>query len=210
MPNWCHNRIHFTGMKKDMDDLMDKIVVPPAEREPVDPLTRIGGSSHFADNAIDLTRARPRPDDIGDNWYQWSVEHWGTKWAPDMTLVSAGVHEVEMVGDSAWGPPSELVRFITGHFMLGAVITFDEPGMEFAGAEAYVWGKLVYDGCFRYENVPGIENARPDWDADDYYDKYDTFQTEVFRETESHEDAAHACLLEVWAKNVAGKEEVTA
>lgn len=207
MPNWCHNRIHFTGLPADLNDLRKKIFVPPAEREPVDPLSKIGGSSQFVDGAIDLTRVRPRPDDIGDNWYQWSVDHWGTKWAPDVNLVFSAVHEFEVAGDSAWGPPSELVRFITEQFHLGAVITFDEPGMEFAGAEAYVRGKLVYDGCFRYENVPAIEKARPDWDADDCYDKYDTFQTEVFRETESHEDAAHDCLLEAWSKNVAGKKE---
>jgi hypothetical protein len=196
MPNWCHVRIHFAGLPADLNDLRKKIIVPPAEREPVDPLTKIGGSSHFADGAIDLTRVRPRPDDIGDDWYWWSVNNWGTKWAPDVNLVSSGVHEFEVAGDSAWGPPSELVRFISEQFHLWAVVTYDEPGMCFAGAEAYRDGEKVYDGHFDYDDV---ELPEVDWNADNCDEQYDDFAFAVLREIEIREDAAHAFLLEVTA-----------
>lgn len=163
MPNWCSIRVTFRGDPSDVRELRQKITVPEAEREPVDPMERIGGGPDVIDGAIDLTRVRPRPDDIGGDWYAWSVNNWGTKWAPDVNLVIDVMGEIEVAGDSAWGPPSELVRFITEQFHLAAVMTYDEPGMEFAGAEAYRDGEQLYDGHFDYENVPEIDNARPDW-----------------------------------------------
>jgi len=111
-------------------------------------------------------------------------------------LVFSAVHEFEVAGDSAWGPPLELVRFISEQFHLWAVVTYDEPGMGFAGAEAYRDGEQVYDGGFDYDDV---ELPEVDWDADNCDEQYDDFAFAVLREIEIREDAAHAFLLEVTA-----------
>lgn len=61
----------------------------------------------------------PQPEGIGDGWYHWSIENWGTKWGTYDTKV----HELGGDGSpiliefqSAWGPPSpSTMRKITDY-----------------------------------------------------------------------------------------------
>jgi len=73
-------------------------------------------------------------------------------------------------------------------------MTYDEPEMCFAGAEAYRDGEKVYDGHFDYDDV---ELPEVDWDADNCDEQYDDFAFAVLREIEMREYAALTCLLEV-------------
>jgi hypothetical protein len=78
----------------------------------------------------------PKPKDIGDGWFDWCVNNWGTKW--DIGGDSHGLkatrvgNQVSCTFDSAWSPPIGLYEELDRlGFMVDA--TYFEPGMAYCG-----------------------------------------------------------------------------
>lgn len=93
-------------------------------------------------NDADGTARLPTPAEtqelhrIGyNNWYDWSCEHWGTKWnAYNQKLTDLDDERLIITFDTAWGPPEPVIEalkekfphaHITGHYV--------GEGNEFAG-----------------------------------------------------------------------------
>jgi hypothetical protein len=90
MPNWIRNKLFIHG---------------PTEQVKQCTLDIGTDTEH-----ISFEKILPRPKDIGDNWYDWSVENWGTKWDVSET------HEDEngyICFDTAWSTPVELICFLS-------------------------------------------------------------------------------------------------
>jgi hypothetical protein len=102
MPNWCENVVTFTG-----------------PREKLDALIKGAGKGEL------LNTIRPMPESVfrgnvgtaereehgTNNWYDWSVEHWGTKWDVGECSVEDDGESVTFHFDSAWSPPVEAYRY---------------------------------------------------------------------------------------------------
>jgi hypothetical protein len=78
------------------------------------------------------------------DWYDWCVKNWGTKWDAD-GLKRDEVGEYSYA--TAWGPfGNNLIAALSRKYpTLSFVITYDEPGMGFAGVMAARGGKIVMD-----------------------------------------------------------------
>ena len=109
-----------------------------------------------------------------DNWYDWCNTNWGTKWG-DYETQSDGIEHIseykypvledgskdyensfkELTGesslqfsyDTAWGPGAEeLANAICKQFpTLRGFISYEEPGMCFAGNLVFQNGKIISD-----------------------------------------------------------------
>ena len=55
---------------------------------------------------ISFEKIHPRPKDIGDGWYDWCVENWGTKWDVSETFEDENGY---ICFDTAWSTPIELI-----------------------------------------------------------------------------------------------------
>jgi hypothetical protein len=123
MPNWCENVVTFTG-----------------PREKLDALIKGAGKGELL-NAI-----RPMPESVfrgnvgtaereehgRNNWYDWSVEHWGTKWdVKDVDIDDEG-ESVAFRFDSAWSPPVEAYRYAEDQG-LAVDAKYCETGFYFIG-----------------------------------------------------------------------------
>jgi hypothetical protein len=83
-----------------------------------------------------------------NNWYDWNIEHWSTKWSPD-------VHSVDVDGclatvgyQTAWAPAEKLVRQLSKLYPdLVFVEAYLEEGMGFWGANTYVGGECAHQYC---------------------------------------------------------------
>lgn len=121
MANWCQNRLTITH-----DD--------PAM------VTRFVDAYNHSRVCMEFL---PKPDDIGDGWYDWSINNWGTKWdvGADMGtnkeerygLKATRVgNEVNCTFDSAWSPPIGLYNELV-ELGYDVEATYLESGTGFCG-----------------------------------------------------------------------------
>ena len=137
MPNWCYNRLEVRGPTRVIHDVFD-----PA----------IANENDFF-NVI-----KPRPADEENNWYNWSIDNWGTKWdvSPEQLEIEDdddGMSTVSTNFDSAWSPPIAIAEHL---HELGFEVRlyYYEPGVAFAG----VW-EDGSDDCYELGHMTSDEVA---------------------------------------------------
>jgi len=196
MPNWCDYAVTFYG-DEDAIKSLDKAVTLPEPEEsydsdgihyltlahPVPYELRIVAGYLAEDNPeypawIAQKEANVQKYGVSD-WYWWCVNNWGTKWPPSISNYDCyksshgDLWSINLSGQSAWSPPSELVAYITEQYNLSAIITYREGGMCFAGAEGYVAGDVTYNGYFEHDSIPeivAIEEKLNDYEGDDEWE----------------------------------------
>lgn len=134
MPNWCDNKVTIRGPLTKLQQLadwfsagklFDNITPTPAELRENYP--------------VGDPRNDERKKNTGyESWYDWRLDHWGTKWdvgPTDGTLVlnEAGP-ESSLEGNflTAWSPPIQIYHALTS-MGLDVRAYWYEPGMNFSG-----------------------------------------------------------------------------
>ena len=143
MPNWCNNSINISGStetiktlwdeaNKEGSGLLDAMKPMPKELDGTTSPTPQEGQAGYKG---------PQPTVDGfDNWYDWRVKNWGTKWDIDpkegleFTDNGDGTAQISGWFESAWAPPIQAYDTFLDD-MDGCSLTADyhEPGMDFAG-----------------------------------------------------------------------------
>jgi len=128
MPNWCNNSITITG--------------------PVDTIKQLWEDARSGEEFGLLQAMAPMPAELndtvadggdGDNWYNWRVSNWGTKWDisdEGLEFTDNGDGTAELTGwfDSAWAPPiGAYERFCEDNEDCSLEASYYEPGMDFGG-----------------------------------------------------------------------------
>jgi hypothetical protein len=106
---------------------MDKAKVSALAEE----MNRVDDKNNFI--AEPFQHLRPRPADQEENWYEWNLSNWGTKWdARILDWSHDDENTVAIYFDSPWGPPIALYDYLTDEgWEVNAL--YHEPGMNFAG-----------------------------------------------------------------------------
>ncbi len=117
MPNWCANNLTIEHEDSGM----------------VDRFVKAYNEGNTCNEFI------PKPENLGDGWFDWCVDNWGTKW--DIGCENDQAHglkptrvgnQVTVSFDSAWSPPIKLYEELDKlGFMVDA--TYFEPGMAYCG-----------------------------------------------------------------------------
>ena len=151
MPNWCNNYLTIEGNDETLREI-HKFV--KSEK-----------------TAFDFEKIIPMPDYIyrgtigtkemeiygENNWYDWSIENWGTKWNSE---------DVEIDGDdirflTAWSPCVPVVAALAEMFpTMRFVHAFYEEGIGFCGQRVYENGKIIF-------SFDGDYCENPFWEEDD-------------------------------------------
>jgi len=149
MPNWCENLIYAAGkpaaikalnkwLGKD-GFLLNKVLPMPAKLEG----TTFPSSDKKTKEAAALIKK------FGfDNWYDWKVANWGTKWDIEAETTPVGKNNVQIGFDSAWSPPTKVTLALSKRFpTLRFTHTYAEFGMMFAGRYIAEGGEEIEDDC---------------------------------------------------------------
>ena len=149
MPNWCENRLTVEGAKKVVQQFK-QLAKPKGDK---------------ADSDLSLASLYPVPEgvyqgDLGpeeskrygkNNWRDWCITHWGTKWDADARLTSELVDFLVYEFESAWSPPVAWLKKVARDFpRLRFTLIYDEPGMGFEGKAIADQGKLIVDDRKEY------------------------------------------------------------
>jgi hypothetical protein len=150
MPNWCTNTLIVKGDATELKMFIEDTIVndeftlnrlyptPPELLEQSSPNVYRGDDEQekakHEDNVKSLT------DRYGyNNWYDWRIYNWGTKWdASDSHVVSMEDDLLHVDFLSAWAPPYLWLRKIAPRFpKLRFSLTYYEEGMGFGGRSTW-------------------------------------------------------------------------
>ena len=113
MPNWCSNRVFIDGSQKELDRFDDYVGTDKARFQ----LNKI---IPMPENIYQGNLGEKEKRKYGDkNWYDWSVQHWGTKWEIDprsIEIEDSGPEEVTYSFETAWGPPFHVHNHLVEEF----------------------------------------------------------------------------------------------
>lgn len=151
MPNWCSNNAEFNN-----EDVAE---VAKLEAH----LKMLDENKEARDENGLLAFFVPRPPEESENWYNWNVSNWGTKW-------EASIYSWEKVSDTcitinfdtAWAPPTTFYETVAQNTDWYVTATYWEPGMGFVGSN-----EGGFDECYEYSCAEDIENI-PETLVDEY------------------------------------------
>jgi hypothetical protein len=118
MPNWTYNNVQFVGKtedsvkklkellkSKDNDfDFNNVIPMPLALTETV------SGSENAKPEWQKEQSEKLKKHHGFDNWYDWSIMNWGTKWNACDTNVELNKNVLSYTFDTAWDAPREIAK----------------------------------------------------------------------------------------------------
>ena len=130
MPNYCYNTILISG-----EGLVEF-------RKTMNRQNEIGEIVEFS-----FYQTVPRPFEENDNWFDWNVKNWGTKWDTndDLEIRDHG-DSIEIILETAWAPPTAWAKTCANKIPnLRIEIAYREPGVGFCG-------RCIAENDF-YENI---------------------------------------------------------
>lgn len=118
MPNWTYNNLQFIGktednvkqlqtMLKSDDNEFDFNNVIPMPNELSD---TVSGSENAKPEWQKEQSKKLKAKYGADNWYDWSINNWGTKWNACNTEVELNENVLNYTFETAWDAPREIVR----------------------------------------------------------------------------------------------------
>ena len=149
MPNWCQNQL--TIRHKDAREI-ERAIAAFQRGELLNEF--VPCPEGLSEEGTGFANADVKADRVAkygfESWYDWSVQHWGTKWdvgGEDRGYAEFDEHTVVMDFDSAWSPPLAALKSMEAQGFEIAIM-WDEPGMAFCG-------RYVTDGfqeTFHYQD----------------------------------------------------------
>ena len=145
MPNWCDNQITITGPNSVIDKI-EKIVKEDDSHANngllnfFKPMPKVLEGTTSPSSSAD----KPQPMVEGfDNWYDWRVENWSTKWEvcefygvdrQYLTEQNEGESVITFGFSSAWAPPiGAYEQFLVDHEDCSLKAYYYEGGCDFMG-----------------------------------------------------------------------------
>ena len=113
MPNWCDNSVRLSHSDKSKVDALEAVL--QSEEKQV------------------FQHLRPRPEDQEENWYDWNINNWGTKW--EISIIDWERQDDNTIWisfSSAWSPPLALYDHVYEHGWEVEGL-YHESGCAFAG-----------------------------------------------------------------------------
>ena len=176
MPNECMNTLGIMGEKEEVEKFVRFVTYPENNEIALfNSLIPMPEELFNTTSPVSAADKEKSPELIAkygaDNWYDWKIDNWGTKWG-DYELSSSEITQIkeykinsdEVLRDewhihfsytTAWGPgENELANAICKLFpKLKAMIQYEEPGMAFAGETLILNGTIVKQDSWEMHNL---------------------------------------------------------
>jgi hypothetical protein len=138
MPNWCNNTIEIKGSTETIKKLWEEATAEGDEGGLLNAMAPMPKALNDTTSPTPPDSEQPVVDGF-DNWYDWRVSNWGTKWdvsTDGLEFTDHGDGTAEITGwfDSAWAPPTGAYeKFCDDMDGVYLEAFYEEGGMDFAG-----------------------------------------------------------------------------
>jgi hypothetical protein len=133
MPNWCNNTITISGPKNKITKLYTEAKAGNGLLQAMYPMPK--ELENTTSPAPKEGEPQPLVDGY-DNWYDWRVNNWATKWDVDVENLELSEDGTNISGwfDSAWSPPTGAYeQFLAKNEDCSIKALYYEGGMDFGG-----------------------------------------------------------------------------
>lgn len=140
MPNWCYNELVVSGDAKQLAKFKKKAHRPADDEQDE---TDLSLANLYPEPDYNKVKVLPTfPKIVGNNdpvepsqaWWDWRVQHWGTKWDITAELVDDDEERLQYQFDSAWSPPVAWLEKVAKDFpKLDFRLKYEEEGVGFLG-----------------------------------------------------------------------------
>jgi hypothetical protein len=167
MPNWCLNELTIEGSPKELSKLMKQVEITDSEQT----------SEHYP-QVISCHKVIPRPAIKDNDWYDWNISNWGSKWdLSDPVRDDSQWENGKLIYcfSTAWSPVIEVISALAKeHKKLSFTYTYWEGGSDYWGEHEYKKGEETsYEGgsindasCERLEYLMGEHHQCQEcWEA---------------------------------------------
>lgn len=179
MPNWCQNEVTFYGTTEMVERVRKAVTGYIASRNENLQKELEWNNANPGATWQDWDKYRnenlsyptglfhtflPRPIEEEENWYDWNVEHWGTKWDANDPLIAEYFEHgkgtppnqsfITLTFETAWSPPLPFIQHMVDHYGYGVSGSYAEMGMGYGGSYEVECGKKWEDGV--HEDFPEI------------------------------------------------------
>lgn len=127
MPNWCSNKLKIRCSPERFEEILAKFVIRENSELILD-LNAIDPEpeelSKYPAPAPDVVAAAHRRKYGAADWYEWRIQHWGTKWLPTVHTIT----DQTLFFDSAWAPPLPAIEKLAAMYKdVRFGVTYSEP-----------------------------------------------------------------------------------
>ena len=136
MPNWCFNTLSIDGAASAITKFREWLAGEPLTLQKIRPMPQELEETTSPVPAADADKSKELLEKYGsDNWYDWHVKFWGTKWDIEASEDTASDNNIYYSFDSAWGPSLEATKYLSTLFPeLSFTHKYYECGQGFAGS----------------------------------------------------------------------------
>jgi hypothetical protein len=167
MPNWCNNQLTVSGD----EELVRHFFLTGSSYENGEFVPLLFG------NFVPMPKFEEDPSSGAiPRWYDWKVNHWGTKWDLDShTDYTIEDTFLSYSFASAWSPPVEWLNTVATYYPdLEFQLEYSEPGMGFIGVASGSEGEIYeetrtmtledHHDQFMHDGYPvaGCEHCEPE------------------------------------------------
>ena len=123
MPNWTANNVLFVGKRKQLETLKDMLKSNDNDFDfnniipiPLELTDTVSGSENAKPDWQKEQSKELKAKYGADNWYDWSIDNWGTKWNAIRTCVELNDGSLYYTFDTAWDCPRQIVNALPRYF----------------------------------------------------------------------------------------------
>lgn len=155
MPNWCDNNLVVTGPKVSITAFRRWLGKDGLRLKKIAPIPRPMLRGKAPHPNPESEEAKKLVTKYGfNNWYDWCVANWGTKWDVDAKPNYSAPEMVTFDFTSAWSPPVPAIETLSARFpQLSFTLKYCECAMGFAGEAHSISGECV-DNYYEYSSNP--------------------------------------------------------
>jgi len=156
MPNWCSNELIIEGKPKELSKLMKQVEITTSEE-----------TDEHNKSLFSCHRIIPRPASASNDWYDWNITNWGSKWDTNDPCLNNSDWEEGIIRYSfstAWSPINSVIEelakqnpkvTITYNYWEGGSDFWGEMELKKGAVTSFDEGCLSDAGCERLEYLMG-------------------------------------------------------
>lgn len=195
MPNWCYQYCTVEGPKEDLKSFIKALEFPTGDGGSIygmnhlfecpEELSNTVAGRLDGDEQVELEKKQAENmEKYGyENWYDWCVAKWGTKWGAVNLQIENNIEShgnISMQFESAWAPAIGLLEEVSRQFPTLAIGMYcREEANFFAGYGVFKGGETIIEDGVDLSDAPEPPEGDIEAEWDVWAEKHSEWNSQI-------------------------------